>query len=95
MNLVLLGRADAWIEEPQGATVNYQFPHGPIEFIVSHDDALGSYLSAVLFRTMSDVPDQETARDLATEIMKQLFIEPPQDERALTRRELLTGLRTT
>ena len=95
MNLMLLDQRDTWLDRPQGETITYRFPYGPIEFTVSHDESLGSYLSAVLFRTMSDMPDQETARALASEVMSQLFIEPPENGRALTRRELLTGLRGT
>lgn len=95
MNLILLEHRDTWLDLSQGDTIRFRFPHGPIEFAVTHDDDLGSFLSAVLFRTMSDMPDQETARDLASEIMSQLFIEPSENEGALTRRELFTGLRAT
>lgn len=94
MNLVLLGPADEWVEEQQGATLTHQFPYSPVEFTVNHDERLGSYLSAVLFSTMADMPDQDTARDLALEIMTQLFIEPPRNERMFSRRSLFKGLGT-
>ncbi len=93
MNLVLLPAGDEWHDSTQGDTSTIQFPSGPIEFTISHDEVLGTYLTAVLFRSVSDMPDQETARDIALEVMKSLF-EPAKSEQSLSRRELLTGLRS-
>lgn len=93
MNLVLLPGDDSWCERPQGDTVTIDFPSGPIEFTISQDEALGTYLTAVLFRSVSDMPDQETACAIALEVMKNLYI-PAKSERPLSRRELFTGLRS-
>ncbi len=92
MNLVLLPSDDAWRDSSQGDTSTVEFPSGPIEFTISRDDVLGTYLTAVLFRSVSDMPDQETAREIALAVMKELF-EPARSEHSLSRRELLTGLR--
>jgi len=94
MNLVLLPGNDEWAENAQGDMSSIEFPSGPIEFITSRDDVLGTYLTAVLFRSVSDVPDQRTARELALRVMQDLFV-PARSERSVSRRELLTGLRST
>jgi len=93
MNLVLLPGTDDWNDDSQGDTFTIRFPSGPIDFACSHDPELGTYLSAVLFRSVLDVEDQSTARSLAGEIMSNLM-QPPRAERAVTRRDLFTGLRT-
>ena len=95
MNLVLLPAGAAWADCPQGDTSSIDFPSGPVEFTTSRDDVLGTYLTAVLFRSVSDLPDHAMARDVAKQVMKELFVPARQDrdERALTRRDLLTGLR--
>lgn len=92
MNLVLLPAGDAWQASGQGETSTVQFPSGPIEFTVSRDGVLGTYLTAVLFRSVADIPDHQTAREIAREVMKNLFATAKR-ERSLSRRELLTGLR--
>jgi len=94
MNLVLLPGADDWAGSAQGDTSSISFPSGPIEFVCSHDPELGTYLSAVLFRNVLDVENQRTARRLANEIMNNLM-QPPRGQRAISRRDLLTGLRTS
>lgn len=93
MNLVLMPGDDGWRDKPQGDSLTVDFPSGPIEFTISQDEALGTYLTAVLFRSVSDMPDQTTAREIALEVMKNLF-EPAKSERSMSRRELLTGLRS-
>jgi len=92
MNLVLLVAGDAWSDSAQGDKSSLEFPSGPIEFTISRDETLGTYLTAVLFRSVSDMPDQQTALAIAQQVMKNLFV-PAKNERSLSRRELLTGLR--
>ena len=91
MNLVLLPAGAEWADEEQGEFVSFPFPGGEIEFVVSADENIGTWMSAILFRTMSDMPDQDTAREIAMEIMKDLFVAAP-NERAVSRRALFTGL---
>lgn len=91
MNLVLLPAGEAWADSAQGDSLSIEFPSGPIEFTTSRDDELGTYLTAVLFRSVSDFPDQSTARAVAEQVMKDLFV-PSSNDRKLSRRELLTGL---
>jgi [NiFe] hydrogenase assembly HybE family chaperone len=93
MNLVLLPAGDEWGDSAQGDTSSIGFPSGPIEFTTSRDDVFGTYLTAVLFRSVSDMPDQKTAREIALQVMKNLFV-PAKSERSLSRRELLTGMRS-
>lgn len=98
MNLVLLSDDDAWREWEQGSKSEWTFPAGPYEFTTCRDDALSTYLSAVLFRTLQDFPDQDTARAVAAEVMERLFEKPEPggravaDEKPVSRRALLGGL---
>ena len=94
MNLVLLPNDDEWAEEPEGAAISLKFPSGPIEFRFNRDEALGTWLSAILFRSMSDMPDQVTACDIAAEIMQDLFVEN-RSQPGISRRALFTGLRAS
>jgi [NiFe] hydrogenase assembly HybE family chaperone len=72
MNLVLLPGSDRWDGRPQGSTCAIELPGGEVEFIVSHDGHLGTTLSAVLFRSVSDFPDQAMARAVAVETLRLL-----------------------
>ena len=76
MNLVLLPGTDDWRDYEQGSTSEYGLPAGPYEFTTCHDDTLGHYLTAVLFRTVQDIPDQSAARDIAVEILSELRTAP-------------------
>jgi len=94
MNLILLPGVDSWSGSEQGDTASIDFPSRRIEFAVSHDKMLGTYLSAVAFRGVVELADQSTARKLALEILSDLM-KPPRNERTVTRRDLLTGLRAS
>ena len=96
MNLVLLPDSSRLADMPQGDRIECRFPSGPCELTVYHDKELGSYLAAVLFRTVVDFPDQDTARAVAEEALAQVLAEPPdKEERQVSRRDLLTGLRAS
>ena len=89
MNLILLPGADVDAGVDQGHKVNACFPCGDIEFTAAQDEGLGLYFSAVLFSTVADIPDQATARELATEVMKGMF-ESNEQSQALSRRSLFS-----
>ena len=96
MNLVLLPDAKRLADLPQGERVECRFPSGPCELTVYHDEELGSYLAAVLFRTVADFPDQDVARAVAEEALANLLAEPPEQEsEKVSRRGLITGLRAS
>ncbi len=73
MNLVVLPGTDEWSDCEQGSIRGLALPGETIEFNVCHDDTLGTYLTAALFRTVVDFPDQETASSIAEEILGRLF----------------------
>ena len=96
VNLVLLPGDERWASEPGGAVCNLALPAGTEQFTVCRDDVLGTYLSAVLFRSSELFPDQDTARAIAADVMRRLFESPaPQAARAapaISRRDLLRGV---
>ena len=93
MNLVLLPDSRRLADLPQGERVECRFPSGPCEFTVYQDEELGSYLAAVLFRTVVDFPDQDIARAVAEEALANVLAEPSGDDAGtVSRRGLLTGL---
>jgi len=94
MNLILLPGTENWSNRAQGDTSSLDFPSGRIEFAVSHDQVLGTYLSAVLFRSVTELADQATARELALEVLDDLM-KRPRNARTVSRRDLLTGLRAS
>lgn len=92
MNLVLLPGNDDWNRVDQGDTCEIEMPAEKLEFTVCHDDDIGTFLTAVMFRTVTDFPDQQTAQDVAAEILQTLFAKPMRRSPAFSRRNLLTGL---
>ncbi|HSM29087.1 MAG TPA: [NiFe]-hydrogenase assembly chaperone HybE [Woeseiaceae bacterium] len=96
MNLVLLPDTDKLADLEQGERIECRFPSGPCELTVYQDEELGTYLAAVLFRTVADFPDQEIARAVAEEALANILAEPPEKETGtVSRRGLLTGLRAS
>lgn len=95
MNLVILPATDEWDALPAGAIVDWSLPSGGYDMTVCRDEALGTYLTAVLFRTVTDFPDQATAREVAAEIVAALArpaAAPGGAGRRLSRRELFAQL---
>jgi [NiFe] hydrogenase assembly HybE family chaperone len=95
MNLFLLPGTDHWDDKPQGSACKVELPGGKVDFLVSHAQALGTVLSAALFSTVADFPDQEIAREVARETLRLLFdSDAVQEEpgRRVSRRELLRRL---
>jgi [NiFe] hydrogenase assembly HybE family chaperone len=96
MNLVLLPGTDRWDARPQGSVCQIELPGGKVEFTVSHDDVLGTTLSAALFSSVADFPDQTLAREVARETLRLLRSPDRSDTRAakekLSRRELFQRL---
>ena len=99
MNLVLLPGTDDWDSCDPGACIDIEFPYQALEFSVSHDAELGTFLSSMLFRSVTEFPDQASAIVVATEVMQSLFSANPdpdrpvgRTQRKLSRRSLLTGL---
>jgi len=90
MNLVLLPQTSAAADCDQGSKSHVEFPSGSIEFTGCVDDALGYFRTAVLFRTVADLPDQAMARTIARQVMHDLFVRPG-SARTVSRRALFTG----
>ena len=95
MNLILLAGDNSWSEMPDGATEQIVLPAETCAFTICRDDALGAYLSAVLFRSMKDFPDQQTAVAVARETLRQLRLPAPATRGPrISRRRLLSGMRS-
>lgn len=98
MNLILLPGDETWADEIAGAICSMPLPSGPCEFTVCQDEVLGTFLSAVLFHSVSDFADQETAVAVARETLLQLLQQPGEAARqrtsrsVISRRSLLSGL---
>lgn len=91
MNLVLLPGTEEYASLSPGETVTVASCNESVEFTVTSDDAAGSYLTAVLFRSMGDFPDQATARAVAGEVMHLLLDENAENrdaKRRVSRRDL-------
>jgi [NiFe] hydrogenase assembly HybE family chaperone len=89
MNLVVLpDAAEDWSGQAPGERVTRTFPGGAYEFMVSEQAGAGRYLSAALFTTVQDFPDQATARQVAAEVLERLF----RDRQECGAPEPVTGL---
>lgn len=97
MNLVLLPGDETWIDETAGSNWSLKLPSAPCDFTVCQDEVLGTFLSAVLFHSVLDFADQETAVAVAKEALKQLLqpLKAPLqagNASGISRRQLLSGL---
>jgi [NiFe] hydrogenase assembly HybE family chaperone len=98
MNLILLPGDETWSTMADGTADSLTMPGDTFEFTICQDDELGTYLSAVLFRTVIDFPDQQTTVAIAENVLEQLLTKtadarhPPGDKQGISRRTLLTGL---
>jgi [NiFe] hydrogenase assembly HybE family chaperone len=96
INLVLLPGNARWRDRAQGCVCSIELPGGKIDFTVSHDEELGTTLSAALFGSVTDFPDQAMARDVARETLELLFGEKRASSEiggaGMTRRQLLRNL---
>ena len=90
INLVLLPSSNEFVGMPQGQLIQCTFPSGPCELTVCQDEELGTYLAAVLFRTVADFPDQNTARAIAEEALAGILREP--EAPRINRRDLFMGI---
>ena len=91
INLVLLLGSNIGEQLKQGSKSTLRFPSGPVEFTTAQDEVLGPYLTAVLFRSVDEFPDQDTAKEVAEEVMQELF-NAARDKHAVSRRELFTNI---
>jgi len=91
MNLVLLLGSDIGSRLQQGSKSTLRFPSGPVEFTTAQDEVLGPYLTAVLFSSVAEFPDQYTAKVIALEVMQELF-NTTRNEHAISRRSLFTNI---
>lgn len=87
MNLILLPESDTDIG--QGHKINAKFPSGDLEFTTARDEELGLYLSAVLFSSVMSFASQDTARDIAVEVMRELF-DTKHNTKVISRRKMFT-----
>jgi [NiFe] hydrogenase assembly HybE family chaperone len=96
MNLVLLPGTGRWNDRPQGSICTVELPGGKVDFTVSHDEVIGTTLSAAMFGTVTDFPDQAMARDVARETLRLLFSKEQAGDDAeggqITRRQLFRNL---
>jgi len=99
MNLVLMPGTDDWADKEQGDSVSVALPGGELDFTLSRDEGLGTYLTAVLFRTVVDFPSQEIARGIAAEVLARLLDEKAtkkassSNAETISRRTLFTMIR--
>lgn len=98
MNLLLLPGDETWRNSNAGTIEELLLPSAPCEFTICQDEILGTFLSAILFRSMAGFPNQHTAIAVAKEALSQLM-QPPakplrqsRDKRQMSRRQLFSGL---
>lgn len=90
INLIRVPNDAVTRSDAQGDKSTVAFPSGSIEFTVCRDQGIEYFQSAVLFRSVSDIPDQSVAVDIAQRVMRDLFSAAVNPNR-VSRRELLTG----
>jgi [NiFe] hydrogenase assembly HybE family chaperone len=91
MNLILIpGPEDEWRDFGSGESTAMEFPSGSCDFHASRPDGSSLHLCASLFTSVEDFPDQQTARRVAREVMKNIF-DQPEDGRSRTEQREATA----
>ncbi len=76
MNLVLLpDESDEWLRLPPGKTVDVKFPSGSHRCLLNALEGIDPHLSLPLFTTVQDFPDQDSARRVAEEVLRRLYLD--------------------
>jgi [NiFe] hydrogenase assembly HybE family chaperone len=100
MNLLLLPEeGDEWHKLPAGKTVEVEFPSGRHSCLLSAVEGIVPHLNLPLFTTVQDFTDQDTARRVALETLRLLYLDatdkqratkdPNRPRRTMNRRDLL------
>ncbi len=89
MNLVLLPAVDISSRFATGSKISVRLPSGPVEFTAACDAEIGTFLTAVLFSSIGDIPDQDTAREVAQEVMREV-LNKTHGQKTFSRRNLFT-----
>lgn len=99
MNVVVLPGSAEWDGYAQGSEVSWEFPGGTLQLTICKEADLGTYLTGILFRSMTDFTDQQQAHDVANEVMRVLTAPPAAEAgagaaagRRISRRDLFTRL---
>ena len=107
MNLIVLaGADDDWSGLAGGQPVKVSFPAGDYYFTLSVPEGIDTHLSLPLFTTVQDISDQDTACEIAAEVLRRLYqttaaqvqadpvateLDNGGSQRPLSRRDLLRG----
>ena len=97
MNLVLLpNESDKWLKLPPGKTFEVDFPSGCQRCLLSAPEGIVPHLSLPLFTTVQDFTDQDGARRVAEEVLRQLYFDAAdisldgmRSRQTMSRRDLL------
>jgi [NiFe] hydrogenase assembly HybE family chaperone len=100
MNLLLLPEeSDEWQKLPAGKTVEVKFPSSIHSCLLSAPEGIVPHLSLPLFTTVQDFTDHDTARRVALETLRLLYLdatdkrratqEPNKPRQTMNRRDLL------
>jgi [NiFe] hydrogenase assembly HybE family chaperone len=83
MNLLLLpNESDEWLKLPPGKTFEVDFPSGCQRCLLSAPEGIVPHLSLPLFTTVQDFPDQDSARRVAEEVLRRLYLDAGDAETA-------------
>jgi len=71
--MLLSNEGDGWADIKAGSTVSFDFPSGPVEFVLEESEALGKILVCPLYSPIFDLQDQETAVATAKLVIESLM----------------------
>jgi [NiFe] hydrogenase assembly HybE family chaperone len=95
MNLVLLpDESDEWLKLPPGKTFDVDFPSGSHRCLLNAPEGIVPHLSLPLFTTVQDFTDQDSARRVAEEVLRRLYLDAGDAEAADISQDALASRRT-
>ena len=96
LNLVLLpGEDEDWRALRQGDQSDWHFPAETVRFTAGVTETGDVFLAAPAFNSVTDFPDQATARAVAEQLLTSLLAEPGSEDappgRTVSRRDIFRG----
>jgi len=90
--MILSNEGDGWADIKAGSTISFDFPSGPVEFVLNESEGMGKFLVCPLYSPIFDLQDQETAVSTAKLVIESLMNKEKSVDEPLVSREKVMEL---
>jgi len=90
--MILSNEGDGWADMAVGSNISFDFPSGPVDFVLEESEGMGRFLNCPLYSPVFDLQDQETAVATAKLVIESLMNKEKQADEPLVSREKVMEL---